>query len=49
MKKPVFKIITVWPGSSWAICDTQTGAAIVYFAARVLAETYLYNLERGMI
>ena len=49
MKKPAFKIVTIWPSRSWAVCDVRNGKALAYFSARVLAETYARNLNKGII
>ena len=49
MKKPAFKIVTVWPGSSWAVCDVRNGKAIAYFTARILAESYANNLNQEVM
>jgi hypothetical protein len=49
MKKSPYKIITVWPARSWAVCNTQTGEAVAYFTARILAESFASNLNQGIV
>lgn len=47
--KKTFKVVTIWPSRSWAVCNIKSGTAIAYFKARILAESFMRNLEQGIV